>query len=142
MGRPAHEEVTLVFTDLVGFSEWALRAGDDAMLRLLRWVAQVVEPPLLEAGGQVVTRMGDGIMAVLGRGRENSDAIRARPDAEPPAPEIPKDGGHPSHSFESLRSRLFQDSVQRHSGDTAVTREQIDTMLIHNPRTVFERHGS
>ena len=39
------------FTDLVGFSEWALRAGDDAMLRLLRWVAQVVEPPLLEAGG-------------------------------------------------------------------------------------------
>ena len=65
MGRPAHEEVTLVFTDLVGFSQWALRAGDDAMLRLLRWVAQVVEPPLLEAGGQVVKRMGDGIMAVF-----------------------------------------------------------------------------
>jgi adenylate cyclase len=35
-GRPADEEITLVFTDLVGFSEWALRAGDDAMLRLLR----------------------------------------------------------------------------------------------------------
>jgi class 3 adenylate cyclase len=64
-GRAAHEEVTLVFTDLVGFSEWALRAGDDAMLRLLRWVAQVVEPPLLEVGGQVVKRMGDGIMAVF-----------------------------------------------------------------------------
>ena len=64
-GRPAHQEVTLVFTDLVSFSEWALRAGDDAMLRLLRWVAQVVEPPLLEAGGQVVKRMGDGIMAVF-----------------------------------------------------------------------------
>jgi class 3 adenylate cyclase len=45
-GRPAHEEITLVFTDLVGFSEWALQAGDDAMLRLLRRVAQVVEPPL------------------------------------------------------------------------------------------------
>lgn len=29
-----------------------------------------------------------------------------------------------------------------HSGDTAVSQEQIDTMLIHNPRTVFERHGS
>ena len=64
-GRPAHEEVTLVFTDLVGFSEWALGAGDDAMLRLLRWVAQVVEPSLIEAGGQVVKRMGDGIMAVF-----------------------------------------------------------------------------
>ena len=64
-GRPAHEEVTVVFTDLVGFSEWALGAGDDAMLRLLRWVAQVVEPSLIEAGGQVVKRMGDGIMAVF-----------------------------------------------------------------------------
>ena len=29
-----------------------------------------------------------------------------------------------------------------HSGDTAVSQEQIDTILIHNPRTVFERHGS
>jgi adenylate cyclase len=37
-GRPADEEITLVFTDLVGFSEWALQAGDDAMLRLLRLV--------------------------------------------------------------------------------------------------------
>jgi class 3 adenylate cyclase len=32
-------------------------------LKLLRQVAQVVEPPLLEVGGQVVKRMGDGIMA-------------------------------------------------------------------------------
>jgi class 3 adenylate cyclase len=55
----------VVFTDLVGFSEWALGAGDDAMLRLLRWVAQVVDPSLIEAGGQVVKRMGDGIMAVF-----------------------------------------------------------------------------
>ena len=61
--RPAQEEVTLVFTDLVDFSRWALEAGDDATLRLLRRVAQAVEPPLLEAGGQVVKRMGDGIMA-------------------------------------------------------------------------------
>ena len=63
--KPTHDEVTLVFTDLVGFSEWALRAGDDATLKLLRQVAETVEPPLLEAGGQVVKRMGDGIMAVL-----------------------------------------------------------------------------
>ncbi|MGH3638248.1 MAG: adenylate/guanylate cyclase domain-containing protein, partial [Mycobacterium sp.] len=32
-GRPANREVTLVFTDLVGFSEWSLRAGDDATLK-------------------------------------------------------------------------------------------------------------
>src|SRR5690606_15310549 len=57
-GRPANPEVTLVFTDLVGFSSWALKAGDDATLRLLRRVAQVVEPPLLAAGGGIATGSG------------------------------------------------------------------------------------
>jgi class 3 adenylate cyclase len=64
-GKPANREVTLVFTDLVGFSDWSLRAGDDATLTLLRRVSQVMEPPLLEAGGRVVKRMGDGAMAVF-----------------------------------------------------------------------------
>jgi adenylate cyclase len=64
-GRPAYDEVTLVFTDLVGFSSWSLSAGDDATLKLLRRVSQVVEPPLLESGGHIVKRMGDGIMAVF-----------------------------------------------------------------------------
>lgn len=64
-GKPANREVTLVFTDLVGFSSWSLSAGDEATLRLLRRVSQAVEPPLLAAGGQIVKRMGDGIMAVF-----------------------------------------------------------------------------
>jgi class 3 adenylate cyclase len=63
--KPTDDEVTLVFTDLVNFSQWALKAGDEATLKLLRQVAQAVEPPLLEVGGQVVKRMGDGIMAVF-----------------------------------------------------------------------------
>lgn len=73
-GRPANAEVTLVFTDLVGFSSWSLGAGDDATLKLLRRVSQVVEPPLLESGGQIVKRMGDGIMAVLD---DPTTAVRA-----------------------------------------------------------------
>lgn len=64
-GRPANREVTLVFTDLVGFSDWSLRSGDDAALRMLRRVTQVTERPLLEAGGHIVKRMGDGAMAVF-----------------------------------------------------------------------------
>lgn len=64
-GEPANAEATLVFTDLVGFSAWSLQAGDDATLTLLRRVAQAVEPPLLGAGGRIVKRMGDGIMAVF-----------------------------------------------------------------------------
>ncbi|MGH3564147.1 MAG: adenylate/guanylate cyclase domain-containing protein [Mycobacterium sp.] len=63
--RPANAEATLVFTDLVGFSTWSLHAGDEATLTLLRRVAQAVEPPLLDAGGRIVKRMGDGIMAVF-----------------------------------------------------------------------------
>jgi class 3 adenylate cyclase len=63
--RPTSHEVTLVFTDLVGFSSWALGAGDDATMKLLRRVAQVIEPPLLESGGHVVKRLGDGLMGVF-----------------------------------------------------------------------------
>jgi class 3 adenylate cyclase len=62
---PSNAESTLVFTDLVGFSTWSLRSGDDATLTLLRRVSQAVEPPLLDAGGRIVKRMGDGIMAVF-----------------------------------------------------------------------------
>ncbi|MET0896570.1 MAG: adenylate/guanylate cyclase domain-containing protein [Mycobacterium sp.] len=63
--RPANPELTIVFTDLVGFSDWSLHAGDGVTLRLLRRVAAVVEPPLLDRGGHIVKRMGDGIMAVF-----------------------------------------------------------------------------
>jgi class 3 adenylate cyclase len=73
-GRPANPEVTLVFTDLVGFSDWSLRAGDDATLRFLRRVAQVGEAPILDAGGQIVKRMGDGMMAVF---TDPTTAVRA-----------------------------------------------------------------
>jgi len=72
--RPANPEVTLVFTDLVGFSTWSLHAGDDAALDLLRQVARAVEPPLLDAGGHIVKRMGDGLMAVF---RDPTVATRA-----------------------------------------------------------------
>jgi class 3 adenylate cyclase len=72
--RPANPEVTLVFTDLVGFSTWSLQAGDDAALTLLRQVARAVEPALLDAGGHIVKRMGDGIMAVF---RDPTVAVRA-----------------------------------------------------------------
>ncbi len=75
--RPANPEVTLVFTDLVGFSTWSLQAGDDATLKLLRRVARAVEPPLLEAGGHIVKRMGDGIMAVFADPRVAVGAVLA-----------------------------------------------------------------
>ncbi|WP_055402792.1 MULTISPECIES: adenylate/guanylate cyclase domain-containing protein [unclassified Mycobacterium] len=72
--RPANPKVTLVFTDLVGFSSWSLQAGDEAALALLRQVARAIEPPLLDAGGHIVKRMGDGLMAVFG---DPTVAVRA-----------------------------------------------------------------
>ena len=73
-GRPANAEMTLLFTDLVSFSDWSLQAGDEAALRLLRQVAQAVEPPVLDAGGHIVKRMGDGMMAIFA---EPVTAVRA-----------------------------------------------------------------
>lgn len=59
------QEVTIMFTDLVSFSSWSLTAGDETTLELLRDVAKAIEPPIAERGGQVVKRMGDGVMAVF-----------------------------------------------------------------------------
>jgi class 3 adenylate cyclase len=51
-----------------------LQAGDEAALALLRQVARAIEPPILDAGGHIVKRMGDGIMAVF---RDPTVAVRA-----------------------------------------------------------------
>lgn len=57
--------MAILFTDLVGFSSWALEAGDAAALRLLREVSEAIEPPVAEQQGEVVKRLGDGLMAVF-----------------------------------------------------------------------------
>ncbi len=64
-GKLGHERMAIVFTDLVGFSDWALEAGDDLSLELLREVAEAIEPPVRRHHGEVVKRLGDGMMAVF-----------------------------------------------------------------------------
>ena len=58
-------QLAIVFTDLIDFSRWALDAGDEAALDLLRDVGEAIEPPVREHGGEVVKRLGDGMMAVF-----------------------------------------------------------------------------
>jgi adenylate cyclase len=58
-------DVAVLFTDLVGFSAWALESGDTLVLGLLSEVIEAVEPPILERNGDVVKRLGDGLMAVF-----------------------------------------------------------------------------
>ena len=57
------QDVTILFTDLVGFSSWALEAGDEAAVELLRAVGEVVEQQVFACGGRIVKRLGDGVMA-------------------------------------------------------------------------------
>ncbi len=58
-------DVAILFTDLVGFSTWALEAGDEPAIALLREVSDAIEPPILERRGEVVKRLGDGLMAAF-----------------------------------------------------------------------------
>jgi class 3 adenylate cyclase len=76
--RPANPEVTLVFTDLVGFSTWSLQAGDEAALALLRQVARAVEPPLLDAGGIMVSSSSLDLIPQSELDALGVDAKRAR----------------------------------------------------------------
>ena len=75
-GRDRGEvQLTIVFTDLVNFSTWALRVGDDETLTLLRDVASAIEPPVKQRGGQVVKRLGDGMMAIFTSPQAAFDAV-------------------------------------------------------------------
>ena len=58
-------DVAILFTDLVGFSSWALNAGDEAALELLRQVGDVEHNAVSERDGMLVKRLGDGSMAVF-----------------------------------------------------------------------------
>src|SRR6185503_17388335 len=67
------EDVAILFLDLVGFSAWALQAGDEAAVTLLRDFGRITDGAVVERGGRVVKRLGDGAMARVrgrrGRGR-------------------------------------------------------------------------
>ena len=108
-GRPTDGAVTIVFTDLVGFSAWALQAGDDATLRLLRRVAQAAEPPLLDAGGHIVKRMGDGMMVVF---TDALTAVRATMVAREAVKSVEMEGYSPR-----MRAGIHTGRPQRLGGD-------------------------
>lgn len=72
-------ELALLFTDLVGFSAWALRAGDAPALELLREVGIAVETAVLGRQGRIVKRLGDGLMATF---LSTDGAVNAALDAQ------------------------------------------------------------
>jgi len=85
-------EMALLFTDLVGFSSWALKAGDAAALELLREVGTAVEAAVLAHEGRIVKRLGDGVMATFLSAKE---AVDAALDAQEAVRGIELDGYRP-----------------------------------------------
>jgi len=85
-------EVAMLFTDLVGFSSWALRAGDEAAVQLLREVGSVVEGAVAEQRGTLVKRLGDGLMAVFA---DPTSAVEAALIASAGLEAVEVDGYHP-----------------------------------------------
>lgn len=79
-GELGETELTVVFTDLVRFSDWALTAGDTAATQMLRRVDGSITPVVEGHGGRVVKRLGDGLMATFLEPANAVDAILAAQD--------------------------------------------------------------
>jgi adenylate cyclase len=84
--------LAVLFVDLVRFSDWALEAGDDAALDLLRRVGRAVDPALTARGGRIVKRLGDGLMAVFD---DAADAVDAALEASERVRDVEADGYRP-----------------------------------------------
>jgi len=103
------EEVALLFTDLVGFSSWALEVGDEPAIELLREVGHVLDEAIADHDGAVVKHLGDGTMAVF---EHSNDAVAAALDARDGMTGIDVAGHQPR-----LRSGIHAGRPRKLGGD-------------------------
>jgi class 3 adenylate cyclase/tetratricopeptide (TPR) repeat protein len=59
-------QVTVLFTDMVGFTTFSERSGEEAAYTLMRGLSKLMDDAVHEQGGVVQNFTGDGIMAVFG----------------------------------------------------------------------------
>jgi adenylate cyclase len=102
-------EVAILFTDLVEFSAWALEAGDDAALDLLRRVGTCEDAAVTQHGGRVVKRLGDGMMAAFS---DAESAVRAAHEARAKVATLQADGYRPQ-----LRAGIHLGKPRKIGGD-------------------------
>lgn len=103
------EPLALLFTDLVGFSSWALQAGDLAALELLRLVGTAVEGPIGGHGGRITKRLGDGVMATFD---DAPSAVDAALEAQDGVASVELDGYRPD-----MRAGVHWGRPRRLGGD-------------------------
>ncbi|HLI55274.1 MAG TPA: adenylate/guanylate cyclase domain-containing protein [Acidimicrobiales bacterium] len=59
------ERLTVVFTDLEGFTSFTAQHGDDAALEVLREHHRLAGPVVRREGGRIVKRIGDGLLCTF-----------------------------------------------------------------------------
>ena len=59
-------QVTVLFTDMVGFTTFSEKSGEEAAYTLMRSLSKLMDDAVREHGGVVQSFTGDGIMAVFG----------------------------------------------------------------------------
>jgi class 3 adenylate cyclase len=59
-------QVTVLFTDMVGFTSFSERSGEEAAYTLMRSLSKLMDEAVRQQGGVVRSFTGDGIMAVFG----------------------------------------------------------------------------
>jgi class 3 adenylate cyclase len=59
-------QVTVLFTDMVGFTTFSERSGEEAAFTLMRSLAKLMDDAVHDQGGVTQAFTGDGIMAVFG----------------------------------------------------------------------------
>jgi adenylate cyclase len=91
-GVASNDELTILFADLRGYSEWALEAGDETSLDMLRNADALVTESVEAHEGQVVKRLGDGTMAIF---PECPPAVKAAFDAISEVRKLSSDGFRP-----------------------------------------------
>jgi class 3 adenylate cyclase/tetratricopeptide (TPR) repeat protein len=67
-------QVTVLFADMVGFTAFSERSGEEAAFTLMQSLAALMEDAVREQGGVVQGFTGDGIMAVFGAPVAHEDA--------------------------------------------------------------------
>jgi class 3 adenylate cyclase len=59
-------QVTVLFADLVGFTAFSERAGEEAAYKLMQRITKLLRDTVQELGGTVKNFTGDGVMALFG----------------------------------------------------------------------------
>jgi adenylate cyclase len=108
-GVAASDELTILFADLRGYSQWALEAGDETSVEVLRNADAVVTESVEAHEGQVVKRLGDGTMAIFA---DPLAAVEAAFDAISEVQNLSMDGYRPC-----LRAGVHVGAPQRIGDD-------------------------